>query len=338
MLVIFLLGMVAPVGAQVPQPIPVPAELPDPPRGQLIQRRTALLDERDVVRSRVAANRAKCQSVLEKSAAAAECTAAQGPLKQAIEAYAGAVRAFNDHIAAAILVERKRLEEIDRQLSAAIERDLTAIRRLGFSRRAEDFEEWEKLAEDAQKQLEDTVKGEVINAIASAVQDRMLHGFKKFDAETSRRWIAYLEKRDPPMVETAAILRRIASLSDSDRARLAIEAKYLVKAIENMHKVSPVRTWTDAAPVMLDMICQGFPTEPIHSQCKAFRAISKITVAAAYNNVTRRVAITEVQSLTKMTEDQLKALEKINELLVKHVRERNDVRTKISALPVMPGH
>lgn len=60
--------------------------------------------------------------------------------------------------------------------------------------------------------------------------------------------------------------------------------------------------------------------------------MGKLTVASLYNNVARRVAINEVERLTAMTEGQLRALAKINELMVKHVKERNDVRAKLKEL------
>jgi hypothetical protein len=55
-------------------------------------------------------------------------------------------------------------------------------------------------------------------------------------------------------------------------------------------------------------------------------------VASLYNNLARRVAINEVERLTAMTEGQLRALAKINELMVKRVKERNDVRAKLKEL------
>ena len=84
----------------VPQPVQVPAETPEPARGELLRRRSGLFEQRDALRGRVAAHNSKCRSVPEKSTAAAECAAAQGPLSQAVAAYAAAVRDFNAAVAA----------------------------------------------------------------------------------------------------------------------------------------------------------------------------------------------------------------------------------------------
>jgi predicted transglutaminase-like cysteine proteinase len=71
---------------------------------------------------------------------------------------------------------------------------------------------------------------------------------------------------------------------------------------------------------------------PSDEQCNNFKTIGKLTFASLYNYAARRVAINEVERLTTMTEQQLRALAKINELIVKRVKERNDVRAKLKAL------
>lgn len=48
----------------------------------------------------------------------------------------------------------------------------------------------------------------------------------------------------------------------------------------------------------------------------------KITSASLYNNASRRVAASEIDRLTVMTEKQLKAMNKLQVVLDGHVRER----------------
>lgn len=87
-----------------------------------------------------------------------------------------------------------------------------------------------------------------------------------------------------------------------------------------------------ANPRGLSTVKLQHSSPPGNASCNAFKTVGKLTVASLYNNVARRVAINEVERLTAMTEGQLRALAKINELMVKHVKERNDVRAKLKEL------
>ena len=71
---------------------------------------------------------------------------------------------------------------------------------------------------------------------------------------------------------------------------------------------------------------------PLDKQCKLLQTETKLTIVALFNNATRRVAVHEVERLTTMTEDQLRGLTKISELMARHVLERNEVRTKLKEL------
>ena len=225
---------------------------------------------------------------------------------------------------------KERLSSRDQELSAAIGRDLKAIRDLGFDRRAEDFAEWEKLATDAQAEYENEIKGILTDLVLDKSRDSLLEGFKHFDAAKGERWIAFLESQDPKPVELIAAIRRVSQLKFKGRA--AYDAKYIVDAIEKLSKAIHVKDLTTALPVMLDLVCDTVPKQPINKQCKFFRTESKWAVAALYNNAARRVAVNEVERLTQMTEVQLAALRRLNEVLVKHVQERNEVRARLKEL------
>lgn len=226
--------------------------------------------------------------------------------------------------------ERQTLLGRDKELTLAIQRDLEAIRRLGFERRSADFEEWENLATAAQKEFEDAVKAEIVSAITSSSESALLDGFKKLDGKKINRWVTLLESRDPPMVETARILRAMRQIGDHDRAKLADDAKALLRSIKTWQRTSTVKSWADAAPVLLEIICDGFPAA---SHCKGFKAISKVTVASVYNNVTRRAAMNEIEKLSDLNEQQLTALVSINRVLRGHVQEQRRVRNQLQQTP-----
>lgn len=248
--------------------------------------------------------------------------------------YIAEVNKYNSEMVSRVKVETDesiaRLEAHAKALTQAIERDLTAVRNLGFDRRAQDFDEWERLAADAQGEFQHTVSAELTGLIAFKVKDKILTGVKNLDEAKVGRWIAVLMKQDPPPVEIIGLLRRLAMVGDGDRIKLATDAKYLAKLIENVAKGAKVKDWKDALPVLLDIMCEAFPKNA--GACKLFKATANTTVASLYNYATRRVADAEIERLTTLTESELKALASLNGVLMKHVKDLRETRSKLNEL------
>jgi hypothetical protein len=59
-----------------------------------------------------------------------------------------------------------------------------------------------------------------------------------------------------------------------------------------------------------------------------------IAIAALYNNAVRRVALGEVERLTKLTEEELKAIKRVAEVMKEHVRQLNDLKAQLRLVPV----
>lgn len=236
--------------------------------------------------------------------------------------------------------ERNRLAVRDQQITAAIARDVTAIKKLGFAGRAEDFAEWENLGADAKASFEKEIVDTATDAAIAKVRGRLLEGFKSFDEAQAARWIGRLAKVQPRPVELIGLIEGLAKVKD--KAKIAESAELVLDRIEQLQKAGqlaqPVghgQAREDLLLVGLDLVCDVVPA-PGDRSCKLFKTTSKLTVASLYNNASRRVAVREVERLTTMTESQLHALARINELMAKHVRERNEVRAKIKQLENSP--
>lgn len=326
-----LLGAAGGAMAQIPSLPVIPGALPAAAARPLQTKLAQFEQQRKGVVDAGTRHNDRCRAVKEGSPEHADCSASREQLAGDIKVLRAIADKLEDEIDAAVAAERKRLQARDKQLEQHIAMDLTAVRNLGFDRRAEDFEEWEKLAGDAKREFEHTVSKEATSLIASGVKDGILSGVKKLDAAKVEKWVGFLQKQDPPPVEIISVLRRMASVSDADRLKLATDAKYLAKLIENVAKTAKVGGWKDGLPVLLEILCDGFPSEASR-QCKLFKATANATVASLYNNAARRVAQTEVERLTSLTESQLKVLATINGLLVKHVKERREVKAKLKEL------
>jgi ribonuclease HI len=306
-------------------PSPIARARPD-----LVRLHGPLKQERAAMLAKGAAFDRACGRVEVGSAQDAQCNREFPVLSREAEQHHRKSVEFIEAYGHALAAERARLQEQDKILTQNIERDLNAVRNLGFDRRAQDFEEWEKLATDAKRAFEDTVRAEAAGLIASKAKNGILAGVKSLDKVKVSGWIAALTKQDPPPTEIIALLQRMASVTDADRVRLVTDAKYLAKLIENVAKTAKVSGWKDGLPVLLEIACEAFPSEA--TQCQWFKATASVTVASLYNNAARRIASNEVDRLTGLTEAQLRVLPKLNELIVGHVRDRNDVRAQLKAL------
>ena len=210
-----------------------------------------------------------------------------------------------------------------RQLEMQIARDVQAIRNLGFARRTEDFVQWEQLSQRARNEFWDQVAGEIIDLIVEKSRDKLLEGFKHFDAAKGDRWIAFLQAQENPPPDLIDAVRRVSQLRNKGRA--AYDAKYIVDGIEKLNKSWQVKDVQSAAPVLLDLVCDAVPQKPLHAPCKYFRTASKLTVAALYDNASRRVAVAEVERLTTLNERQLHHLNRLQKVLANHVTQLKSV-------------
>jgi hypothetical protein len=316
------------------QQIPALAVLPPvlaSTQPSLTLQRQALVIKRNGLREKFAAQKAKCSSVNEHDLETiAFCTSKKRELTFALIGHIQESEKYNNSVSSVIATERQRLLARDMEITAALERDVTAIRNLGFDRRAEDFAEWEKLGEDAKSKFEKDLLDSVRDQIIHNIRGNLVENFKEFDSGAAARWIADLEAKGGPLpAELVRLIERVAA--SPNRALRAEQADLLIEGVVRYMQTRDARTREKVLLVGLDLLCDVTPP-PARESCKAFKATSQLTVASLYNNATRRVAIHEVELLTTMTEAQLKGLAKISKVLGRHVKDRNKVRAELKAL------
>lgn len=231
----------------------------------------------------------------------------------------------------AVAAEIKRLEAREAALEKAIKRDVKAINGLGFERRAADFEEWDRLAEDAREKQRQETKAQVLDILTSLVQEKMVDDFRDMDRKRVERLIKWLKMNsDVPIDETINVLRQIAK--DPKRIRMAGQAKAIVDGIYLGVQGAGAESREDKARFLMDLLCTVGEGAGKIEGCHLFKSEVLLTEAAVYNNVARRIAVHEVELLTRMTERQLKALRSIDKVMVKHVSERNQVKSRLKEL------
>ncbi len=223
-----------------------------------------------------------------------------------------------------------QLVDQDQQFTQAIESNLKSIAQLGFQHRAEDFEEWDKLSDDAQKEFVAKVKEQAIDLLADKVQDGILAGTKGISQETAAKWTAFLEKCNPKPEKVMAAVQRM--VTTETRAHLAADAGLLTTFLKTGYEGWNAETREQLLNFALDNVCEGVPSEPLSAQCKLFRNEARVLSAEVYYGAATFVARQQVDALTNLSEEQLKALAARNKVLKDQIHDRSEVRSRIKLL------
>jgi tetratricopeptide (TPR) repeat protein len=227
-------------------------------------------------------------------------------------------RTFGDPESASDQAVREKIAALDEK----IERDLQAIRNLGLNRNAKDFHAWARLSYFEQRQFEKQVDDTIGELSSDLVKDAILGQMKTFDRAKAARWVDAIESsRFTP--KPTGLLEKLKAFANGTAQQLGEDADILVKEIDAFKKIHEgVEGNKETMPVIAELL-EIFVNNP---KLKILLAEARIAQAALFNNATRRVAVNEVERLTDMTEEQLRALVGIQRVLTKHVKERGELK------------
>ncbi|HEY7783293.1 MAG TPA: hypothetical protein VIB00_01125 [Pyrinomonadaceae bacterium] len=316
--ILFLLGLL------LLFPIPVTgqeSELPEVPKalGQdtdLSKRRAKLVSEYDQLTQDISLHDGRCINKPKTPELVAECRASQAALNDRIAAYNKGEATFTETLKKAVNQRRAALEK-------QIDKDIEAMKRLGFSKRAEDFAEWEQLAVKAKTEFENEVLGTIADIAIDKVRGGIVDAFKDFDAAKAARLVQWIRARGIKPEPTALInaIERVGLAPD--KARVADDAEFIVKQIEDYRNGRAAANDPTESAEFVSGLLESTISDP---RVALLITEIKLTTAAVYNNASRRVARAEVERLTKLTESQLHDLHRLQKLLERHVQDLNSLK------------
>lgn len=290
--------------------------------------RQSVLAEKDRLTGQIAAHNAMCSQVLDTDTAlVASCSSSQSGLIASVQAYKASLAAYESALStASATAQRTQQEARLRDLDAKITADAEAIRRLGFARRAEDFAAWEKLAADAKREFEGEVSDAITSAVVDKAQGKILDAFKAFDEASAAKLVARLRAAHPDAsaTELYALIERLGRVAD--KAAIAADAEEVLKRIDQLQAIAETPDDRVATAELAASLLEGLIEDP---RLKLLITEVKLTSASLYNNASRRIAAAEVDRLTAMTEDQLRALTKLQALMASHVTERAEIARQL---------
>jgi len=215
-------------------------------------------------------------------------------------------------------------------LDEAITNDLAAMRRLKLAKRAEEFEEWERLSTDARADLENQALDALISLGMTGAQ-RAATVVGSQNPWKAREMVARLKRTgvdEPYLLEAIGAVGAAKGKPGMAKAvnqwlEALAKAKDTYSVAKEGAKAREPKEKLNAALAALATVMAWGVEDP---KLSMLVTELQLTTAAAYNNVARRIAADRIEQLTRLTEQELKSLKALDQRLKDHVQRRRQTR------------
>lgn len=310
---------------------PVPAlddiapALPDPPRSNLTRRRTELVATRDALHIRRTYFEEHCHIYTATEARA--CTAAAIQLLADTEACTAAVKSFNWDLEQSFGEERIRLEGVIRGLDQALDNDATAVKRFGFDRRAEDFEKWAGISEEAKHKVVDKLLEQIFEIGGDKMREGIFEQLSNADDKGIDQMLLKLQTLGLGAAASADALREYKGKGIKDLPWLRSLAKQLNEDLRSVIKFDENYQLGNNFEAGLETLKYFLPPGP-----REIVSLAEVSAWATYGAGMQVVAVVEVERLNELTDKELLALQKIHCVSERHILARYEAKVKLAAL------
>lgn len=282
----------------------VPQSLPHDERESFTRSRIKLVEAREALAHRAKIYNDNRLGVPEKDRPRNEWLSAEGP---ALE------EAKTTHIQ---LSERFRLdmkvtlEKHLNNIATQITETLKAIKNLGLDKRAEDFEEWEKLADDARNEFEKQTLETILDLFFTGALDAdkaEIGSIGRANPFSSQKWIGRLKAAHVKDERLWKCIREIgAATGKPEGARANIELLEVLEKESDLQEIAikesadPGKIKTKAEAICA-ILCWGLK----NPMAGAFGSDVQFMFASLYDNAARRASLANIDRLTNLTESEL---------------------------------
>lgn len=293
----------------------------------LLQQRAKLLDQGNKLKNEINEQRSKCGHVdVEDKAQVEFCNKWRDKLRDEYANYSNVVKDFKQDVI-------KKMKALVEDLQKKVARDKHAIRNLGLEKRAEDFEEWEKLSTEAQAEWERQTFSSLIDISVVAAKPA-IGSIKSLSPEKAEQLVAELERAgvtDPFLQEA---IRELGKLSKADKQTLIrVGNQLLYRAKDAKDKQLLAEETPGKVNAKLKAITSVLAVGLNDPKLKLLVADVNFCIASVYNNVAQRVSQEQIERLNELTEEQLRDLKKLFGLLEGHVRRLNEAKKALAMMP-----
>lgn len=314
----------------------VPPALPNPPRSQLETRRLELQAEIKGVPERISSFNARCRIIFSGSPDEKVCPQEDECLGAVLRDYLPDAEKFNLEVRRAVDRHRMELEQKFNAANKALEQDATAVRNIGFSKRAAEFDAWEKMSEDARREASKKILGILVDAgseltLKGILKQMKLMGTGTLGPEEARYWVAKIQdsglRKNGFNQASYKYLQEVASGSTRGELNEFAELAY-----KDFKTAADLRSDEDGGYEKALSYLKFLAPPPI----AAATDLAELSIWVVYDGVTQVVAASNVKRLTDLTVEELRSLAKIQCLMQKHMVERYKVAKQLEELTGRP--
>jgi hypothetical protein len=317
--------------APLREPCVVPSNLPDPPRGKLLEQRTALIVRRAELKLRGERwNDSQCVrgGAEEGSPDESFCRSEYELLTEIRRTYQADTSRFCEMVDRAQQMKR----EIDR-LKARIKNHQQAIRHLGFLTSVAQFEDWEILSKSTKDEFERTALNAVFGEIFNAAEAAARFG-KSLNPWSVNVRINEFKKAGINSPKLFAIMRKMARIKDKPaKVEATVEFLRELQVVTSIglaaDPTSKESQWRAVASV-LSLFVKDLGLRWWLLQVNR----ADFTVSAVYSFWVIANTSAGVKQLTQATEAQLKGLQVIDKLMVSDMKALRAARTCLDTLSI----
>jgi len=316
---------------QVPQPVDVPSELSEQERSALHQQRTNMLGQRGMLEQEIQEQRSQCGNVnVEDKEKMAFCSEWRARLGEKYTNYMNASNSFKQSVIG-------KMEALIVDLKERIERDKMATRKLGIERRAEDFEEWEKLTVDSREQFNKQAVDSITDLFLSGASDINKDFVKRIgslNTFSAQKLIGTLNKAGIRNQGIWGMIRKIGATQGKPEKAKA--TKELIELLEKEGDLLMISQSLKEGPSNIETESEAFVTIlswGLSGPLAGFLASDvKFMFSSLYCAYATNVSKDNIQKLTTLTEKDLKSLKRLSDLMKEHVEKLKSARQTLNKL------
>ncbi|MFI5148729.1 MAG: hypothetical protein ACHQRM_03285 [Bacteroidia bacterium] len=303
--------------AQIPKMKEIPDYLSASVKTTLANQKAELLGKKAALKSKMDHFNSACDKVVTGSAAEKECQAEQAGINSDKTALRAGINAFNESISKE---NDRKVESLDK----VILEEEKNIKKMNFNKRAEEFEEWEKLSEESRKEFE----LKCLKLAYETVIDLSIEKIKKdiatvpmIENEQADEMIRMLKEKG---IKDGKLFDAIRSMTKVKNGQKVFDALGgLVKATNVEPKSKEQESETQQALGGYKKVLEGLLHDPA---LKFLVTESDFTISAVYNSTAQHISNYRISKLTSLTESELRDLQKMTKNLENHVKERNEAK------------
>lgn len=212
-------------------------------------------------------------------------------------------------------------------LQAKVQRDQEALQRLGFAQTAADVEAWLHLSDHAKEELLHAAWKSVVTVGIDKAVDTAKHGALAMGSWNPPKVNAMINRLRAGGINAPALFNRMRAIANISGK--PVFAQQIVTVMEGWKDEAEVADSESAWEAVVTVLGLGLGESPLGLLANS----AQFLVTYAYDMTVNAIATARIKQLSTLTDEELRGLQKLSDLLVRHAKEWHRVKQRLAALP-----